>query len=246
MELLLLIDSFKRSSARAITAVVPYYGYGRQDRKDEGRVPISSKLVANLIEAAGATRVVTVDLHSSQIQGFFDIPVDHLYAAPVLYKHFRKTDRSNLVVCSDDGSVKMGMAHARRLGVPLVVYGKRRISPTEVEVHSLIGEVEGKDVLIIDDEIATMGSTYAASVLLKERGAGAIHLAATHGIFCGEAVKRLREASFAEVAVTNTVPVSKEVVEAGVEVLSVAELLGEAMKRIHEDRSVSWLFQWNK
>jgi len=245
MELLLMIDSFKRSSARAITAVLPYYGYARQDRKDEGRVPISARLVANLIEAAGATRVLTVDLHASQIQGFFDIPVDHLYAAPVLYRYFKKIDRSNLVVCSDDGSVKMGMAHSQRLGVPLAVYGKRRLSPTEVEVHSLIGDVEGKDVLIMDDEVSTMGSVYAACLLLKKRGAKAIRLGATHGAFLGKAVERLREGVFTEVVVTDTVPVAKEAVEAGVEVLSVSELLGEAMKRIHENRSVSSLFRWS-
>jgi ribose-phosphate pyrophosphokinase len=245
MELLLMIDSFRRSSAKAITAVIPYYGYGRQDRKDEGRVPISSKLVANLIEAAGADRVVTMDLHSSQIQAFFYIPVDHLFAAPVLYRHFMKIDRSKLVVCSDDGSVKMGMAHSQRIGVPLAVYGKKRISPTEVMVHSLIGEVKGKDVLIIDDVITTMGSIYAAALFLKDRGAEAIHVGATHGAFCGESLERLRAEVITEVAVTNTVPVLEEVTDIGVKVLSIAELLGEAMKRIHENRSVSSLFQWN-
>ncbi len=245
MELLLMIDSCRRSSARAITAVIPYYGYARQDRKDEGRVPISSRLVANLIEAAGANRVVTMDLHSSQIQGFFNIPMDHLFAAPVLYRHFKKIGREKLVVCSDDGSVKMGMAHAQRIGVPLAVYGKKRISPTEVMVHSLIGDVKGKDVLIIDDVITTMGSIYAAALFLKDRGAEGIHVGATHGAFCGDALKRLREPAISEVAVTNTVPVSKEALETGVKVLSVAELLGEAMKRVHENRSVSSLFQWN-
>jgi len=245
MELLLMMDSCRRSSANAITAVIPYYGYARQDRKEEGRVPISSKLVANLIGAAGADRVVTMDLHSSQIQGFFDIPVDHLYAAPVLYRHFRKINRSKLVVCSDDGSVKMGMAHSQRIGVPLAVYGKRRISPTEVEVHSLIGDVKGKDVLIIDDVITTMGSIYAAARFLKDRGAEAIHVGATHGAFCGDSLERLKDPAITEVAVTNTVPVSAEAVERGVKVLSVSEILGEAMKRIHEKRSVSSLFQWN-
>jgi ribose-phosphate pyrophosphokinase len=244
MELLLLIDCLRRASAERVTAVVPYFGYARQDRKDEGRVPISAKLVANLIAEAGAGRMLTLDLHAAQVQGFFDIPVDHLYAAPVLATHFRNLGLTNLVTaCSDVGGVKMAREFGRRLGAGLAIVDKRRTGPGECEAVHLIGDVDGKTVLLTDDIIATANSVIEAARILREAGAGDIYVAATHGVFCGDAAARLREAPVRQVVVTDTLPLPPETAEEPFRVLTVAGLLAEAIRRIHFHLSVSALFE---
>lgn len=244
MELLLLIDCLRRASAGRITAVVPYFGYARQDRKDEGRVPISAKLVANLITEAGADRVLTVDLHAAQVQGFFDIPVDHLYAAPVLVEHFRQLEIPHLVAaCSDVGGVRMARGYARRLGAGLAIVDKRRMSPGECEAVHLIGEVAGKNILLVDDIIATGTSLAEAARILTEAGARDIYVAATHGVFCGGAPDKLRQAPIKQVVVTDTLPHGSEIEGEPFVVLTVAGLLGEAIRRIHFNQSVSQLFE---
>ena len=245
MELLILIDCARRASAERITAVVPYYGYARQDRKDEGRVPITAKLIANLIATAGADRVLTLDLHAAQIQGFFDIPADNLYAEPVFSRYFRKQDFGELVLVSPDvGNTKRARAYAERLGGELAIIDKRRVSADDIEVGHLIGEVKGKTVLMMDDMITTAGTIVRAATLCMDRGAKAVYVGATHGVLCGPAAERLREAPISEVTVTDTVPISKEKAQAigKLKVLSVAELMGEAIHRIHHDESVSSLF----
>jgi ribose-phosphate pyrophosphokinase len=244
MELLLFCDTLRRSSAARITTVVPYFGYARKDRKDEGRVPISAKLVANLITKAGADRVVTVDLHAQQIQGFFDIPVDHLYGSKVQFSYYRKLNLPNLVVVSPDvGGVKMARAYSSALHALLAVVDKRRLSPDSAEVGFLIGDVEGKNVLLVDDLIATAGTLVEAAKLLKGKGALDIYVAATHPILCGPALERLADAPIKQITVTDTVPLSQEAKDLGkIKVLSVAPLLGEAIRRIHKDESVSSLF----
>jgi ribose-phosphate pyrophosphokinase len=244
MELLLLCDTLRRSSAGRITMVVPYFGYARKDRKDEGRVPISAKLVANLITKAGADRVVTVDLHAQQIQGFFDIPVDHLYGSKVQFTHYRHLNLKNLVVVSPDvGGVKMARAYSSALHALLAVVDKRRLSPDAAEVGFLIGDVEGKNVLLVDDLIATAGTLVEAAKLLKDKGALDIYVAATHPILCGPAIERLSDAPIKQITVTDTVPLSQQAKELGnIKVLSVVPLLGEAIRRIHKDESVSSLF----
>jgi ribose-phosphate pyrophosphokinase len=245
IELLLFIDAAHRASAARVTAVIPYYGYARQDRKDEGRVPISAKLVANMLQAAGADRILTVHLHAYQIQGFFDIPVDHLLAEPVFLGHFEELAIDDLTVVSPDvGGVKEARVFAEVLGGDLAIIDKERISPDEVRTGALIGTVEDRNVLIVDDMI-TRGSTLgAAAALLKNRGARDIYVAATHPVLCCGAVERLREAPVKSVAVTDTIPLSREAAELDkLSVLSLAELLGEAMKRIHEHQSVSALFR---
>ncbi len=245
MELLILIDCLKRASARRITTVIPYFGYARQDRKDEGRVPITSKLVSNLIERAGAHRVLTLDLHAAQIQGFFDIPVDHLYAGPVLVKYFREKNISDLVVASPDiGSSKMAWSYCRRLNGRLAMVEKRRVSPEETQVQFVIGEVEGKNVILVDDVIATGGSIAEAARVLRDKGARDIYLCATHPVLAGEAVERLRKAPVNEIVVTDTIPVPSKVLEdPKFKVVTVSALLGEAIRRIHNNESVSSLFQ---
>ncbi len=246
MELLVMIDSFKRASAERITAVIPYFGYARQDRKDEGRVPITAKLVANLITYAGANRVLAMDLHAAQIQGFFDIPVDHLYAAPVVDNHFQEMnfDAEDLVVVSPDvGGIKLSLAHMNRLGGELAIIDKRRASAEHTHQEHIIGAgVAGKTALIFDDMISTAGSICGAADVVHEHGARRIYLAATHGIFSGEAVQRIRESPVDGVVISDTVPLSPEKETPKITVLSVAPLLGEAIKRIHRNESVSRLF----
>jgi len=243
MELLLLIDCLRRASADRVTAVLPYYGYARKDRKDEGRVPITAKLVANLITSAGANRVLAIDLHASQIQGFFDIPVDHLYATTVLVRPFLEAQLSDLVVVSPDvGSIKLARAYAEQLGADLAVVDKRRVSPDAIRTGFLMGDVEGKNVLVVDDIIATGGSVAEAARLLREHGAASVQVAATHPVFCGPAVRCLASAPIERITVTDTIPLHEEGNSLPVSVVSVASLLGEAMRRIHFNESVSSLF----
>ena len=245
MELLVALDALRRGSARRITAVIPYFGYARQDRKSGPRTPISAKLVANLITEAGADRVLTLDLHAAQIQGFFDIPADNLYAEPVFSRYFREQDFGELVLVSPDvGNTKRARAYAERLGGELAIIDKRRVSADDIEVGYLIGEVKGKTVLMMDDMITTAGTIVRAATLCMDRGAKAVYVGATHGVLCGPAAERLREAPISEVTVTDTVPISKEKAQAigKLKVLSVAELMGEAIHRIHHDESVSSLF----
>jgi len=246
MELLIMIDCFRRASAERITAVVPYFGYARQDRKDEGRVPITAKLVANIITRAGADRVLAMDLHAAQIQGFFDIPVDHLYAAPVLNEHFIAMGLppdEMVVVSPDEGSIKRALGHVRRLGAELAIIDKRRSSAEQTQQANVIGaSVKGKVTLIFDDMISTGGSICGAAEVMHEFGARQIYLAATHGIFCGEAIKKIESSPVDKVVVTDTIPLAPEKHIPRIEVLTVAPLLGEAIKRIHRNESVSRLF----
>ena len=243
MELLIMIDAFKRSSARRITAVMPYYGYARQDRKDKPRVPISSKLVADLLTAAGAHRILSMDLHAGQIQGFFDIPVDHLYAAPVLIEYLKNLNIPNLTVVSPDaGGVERARALAKRLQVGLAIVDKRRVAPNVAEVLHLIGKVEGRNIIICDDIIDTAGTLVNTIKALKEKGAEKVFACATHGILSGPAIARLRDAPLEQLIVTNTVSIDESKRLPNMVVLSVAGLLGEAIKSIHEETSVSNLF----
>jgi ribose-phosphate pyrophosphokinase len=242
MELLILIDAVRRASAGRITAVVPYFGYARKDRKDEGRVPITAKLVANLIVTAGANRVLTVDLHAAQIQGFFDIPVDHLYSAPVLAKHFNDRHIPDLtVVAPDVGSAKMARGYAKRLHADLAIINKRRVSAEETEVTELIGTVDGRNVLLIDDMISTAGSITEAAKAVKKSGARDVYIAATHGVFCGNAREKLRSSGAKEIVITDTIPVDTFGLDT-LRVLSIAPLLAAAIDRVHQERSVSALF----
>jgi len=244
MELVLLIDALRRASAERITAVLPYFGYARQDRKDEGRVPISAKVVANMITGAGADRVLALDMHAAQLQGFFDIPVDHLYASPVLTRYFRKLGASNLtVVAPDVGSSKLARGYAKRLGGGLAIVDKRRVSDRETQVMSVIGEVKDRAVLLIDDMISTAGSITEAAQAVREMGARDIFLAATHAILCGPAMERLDKAPVEQVIVTDSIPLSKDQERPYLKVLSIARLLGEAIFRIHHAESVSKLFE---
>ncbi|OUT55667.1 Ribose-phosphate pyrophosphokinase [Stieleria bergensis] len=246
-ELLVMIDCCKRASAERITAVIPYYGYARQDRKDEGRVPITAKMVANLIVRAGADRVLTMDLHAAQIQGFFDVPVDHLYAAPVLNEYFSERGMVNekiVVVSPDEGSIKRAVGHGKRLGAPLAIVDKRRTSALEVQQSTIIGgPLDDKIVLMFDDMISTAGSICGAAKLVKESGAKEIHIACTHGVLCGPAIDRLREAPVDSIIVTDSIPVPEEKRLPNLVQLSVAPLLAEAIKRIHHDQSISELFR---
>lgn len=242
MEVLVMADALKRASAMRITAVIPYFGYSRQDRKDEGRVPITAKLAANILQAAGVNRVVTIDLHAAQIQGFFDVPVDHLYASRVFTKYARQLGLAELTVASPDaGGMKMAWGYTKRLDARLAVVEKRRISGEDVEVGFVIGDVKDKNVIIVDDIISTGGSISKAAGLLKEKGAKKVIVMATHPVFCGRAVEKLRAAPIDEIVVTDTIPVTAPIER--LRVLSVAELLGEALHRIHTNRSVSTLFQ---
>jgi len=244
MELLIYLDCLRRASASRITAVIPYFGYARQDRKDEGRVPITAKLVANLITTAGADRVLAIDLHAKQLQGFFDIPVDHLTGELVLNKYFRDRKINNLTVVSPDvGNMKIAARYAEHLGGELAIVYKKRISGSEVEANEMIGEVKGRNILMCDDIIATAGTICSAANLLKKRGAEKIYVGATHGIFALQALERLAEAPIEEVVVTDTIPLSEQTKKVGsVKVLSVAAMLGEAIKRIHRNESISNLF----
>ncbi|MHC4741863.1 MAG: ribose-phosphate diphosphokinase [Planctomycetota bacterium] len=244
MELLIYLDCLRRASAQRITAVIPYFGYARQDRKDEGRVPITAKLAANIITAAGADRVLTIDLHAAQLQGFFDIPVDHLTGELVLSDYFRAKKLSNLTVVSPDvGNIKMASRYAGHFSGDLAIIHKKRVSGSEVEANEIIGEVEGKNVLMCDDIIATAGTVCSAVNLVKERGAEKIYIAATHGVFAGQALERLADAPVDEVVVTDTIPLTEEAKKVKtIKVLSVAAMLGEAIKRTHRNESVSSLF----
>jgi ribose-phosphate pyrophosphokinase len=243
MELLLILDAIKRASAGRITAVIPYYAYARQDRKDKPRVPISARLLADLITVAGAQRVVVVDLHSPQIQGFFNIPVDNLHALGVLYDYLKdKVDSSNTVVVSPDaGGVERARLLANKIGCPIAIIYKRRPEPNVAEVLDIIGDVKGKRAIIVDDIIDTAGTVCAASELLLSKGASRVDVVATHGLLSGPAVERLRKSPIEEVVVTNTIPVEHKNLEK-LKVVSIAPLLGEAIRRIHEGESVSVLF----
>jgi len=245
MELLIMIDCCRRASAERITAVIPYYGYARQDRKDEGRVPITAKLVANLVTRAGADRVVAMDLHAAQIQGFFDVPVDHLYAAPVLNDYFRSLNLESdqlTVVSPDEGSIKRALGHQKRLGGNLAIVDKRRSGETTRQENIIGGPVEGRIALIFDDMISTAGSICGAAKVVKEAGAREIYVAATHAVLCGPAVQRISEAPIDRLIVTDTIQLSEDDLLDKCTVLSVAPLLGEAIKRIHCNESVSRLF----
>lgn len=244
MELLIWIDCLKRASASRITAVVPYFGYARQDRKDEGRVPITAKLVSNLITVAGADRVISIDLHAQQLQGFFDIPVDHLTGELVLAKYFRSKKIDKLTVVSPDvGNIKTASRYAVDLGGDLAIVHKKRIGGEEVSAEEIIGNVEGRNVLMVDDIIATAGTMCSAAKLVKSRGARSIVIGATHGVFAGPALERLENAPFDEVVVTNTIPLKEEARQVKkIKVLCVANMIGEAIKRIHRNESVSALF----
>ena len=241
MELLIMIDAMRRASARRITAVLPYFGYARQDRKDQPRVPITAKLVANLLVAAGVNRILTVDLHAQQIQGFFDIPVDHLYASPAIAKYLRELGLPDPVVVSPDtGGVKAAYAYSKMLGTGLAIVAKQRIG-LDVEAFSVVGEVQGRDVIMVDDMATTCGTLCAAAKLLVEHGARSVRAAVTHATVTAQGVERLRQSPVQELVVTDTVPIG-ETGSLPVTVLSVGDLLGEAVLRIHNDQSVSSLF----
>ncbi len=244
MELLIMIDALRRASAQRITAVIPYFGYARQDRKDQPRVPITAKLVANLLTTAGANRILTMDLHAGQIQGFFDIPVDHLFSVGVFVDYFSKMNIKDLVVVSPDvGSIKMARAYAKRVSAGLAIIDKRRVSPEKAEAMHIMGEVEDKNVIIIDDMIATGSSLIEAVEALKKARAKTIYAAITHGILSGPAIERIDQCKGLEkLLISDSVPLSAEKQHARIEVLSVANLLAEAIKRIHNEESVSCLF----
>ena len=247
MELLIMIDSFRRASAARITAVIPYYGYARQDRKDEGRVPITAKLVANLLTKAGLDRVLSIDLHAAQIQGFFDIPVDHLHATPALDDYFQRMNfpqEELLVVSPDEGSIKRAQTHANNLNCPLAVVDKRRTSALETRQANLIGpSAEGKIVILFDDMISTAGSITGAAKMVKESGAKQIYLAATHGVFCGPALEKLNAAPIDGLAITNTIPLSPKRTPNKTTIVDISGMLAEAVRRIHYNESVSLLFR---
>lgn len=244
MELLIMIDALKRASCRRITAVIPYYGYGRQDRKVAPRVPISAKLVADIITAAGANRVLSMDLHAGQIQGFFNIPFDHLFAAPVLLDYIRKNYQDDLVIVSPDaGGVERARAFAKRLQVSLAIIDKRREGINEAKAMNVIGDIRGKNALILDDMIDTAGTLTQAVEALRQHGAKEVFAACTHPVLSGPAVERIERSDLQEVVVTNTIPLrDKARICSKIRVLSVAGLLAEAIKRIHEEKSVSSLF----
>ncbi len=244
MELLLLIDAVKRASAARITCVMPYYGYSRQDRKDQPRVAIGAKVVANMIVGAGANRVVGLDFHQHQLQGFFDVPVDHLYAAPVFVSHYKKKNLHDLVVVAPDvGSAKMARGFAKRLNGSLAIIDKRRPKPNQSEVVNVVGEVEGRDCLLTDDMIDTAGTVSEASRALKDLGAKDVYVCATHALLSGPAVERLSNAPITEVTVTDTVRIPEEKRFPQLHVLSVGELLSKAIRYIHSEQSVSSLFE---
>jgi len=243
LELLIMIDTARRASARRITAVLPYFGYARQDRKDQPRVAITAKLMANLVATAGADRVLTMDLHAPQIQGFFDIPVDHLYSSAILTDYFRKKRLEDPIVLSPDiGGVKLARAYAKRLKVPLAIVDKRRPEPNKSEVMNLIGSVENKDVIIIDDIVDTSGTMVKAAERAMEQGARSIYAACTHPILSGEAINKIKESKFSQIVVTDSIPLPPEKRLDNITVLSVASLFGNGIKRIHNEESISILF----
>ncbi|MBI5180349.1 MAG: ribose-phosphate pyrophosphokinase [Nitrospirae bacterium] len=245
MELLIMIDALKRASAYRITAVLPYFGYARQDRKVQSRAPITAKLIADIITAAGAQRVLTMDLHAGQIQGFFNIPVDHLYATPVILDYINKLNLKDLVVVSPDaGGVERARAFAKRLKASLAIVDKRRDGPNVSEVMNIIGDVENKNALLLDDMIDTAGTITQAADAIKKKGAMKVIVGCTHGIFSGNAIKRINDSAIEEIILTDSVPLNDKYKECKkkMTVLSVAPLLGEAIKRIHTEESVSSLF----
>ncbi len=247
IELLVILDSLRRASAARVTAVLPYYGYARQDRKDVGRVPITAKLIANLVTVAGANRVLALDLHAAQIQGFFDIPVDHLYASPVIAQHIRSLaiPMSDFVVLSpDEGSIKRALHYQNRLGGAIAIIDKRRASATEAKSVNLIGaSLDGKIAVIFDDMITTAGSAVNAANIAKKNGARDVYACATHGVLCGPAIERLRDAPIKQIVITDSIPLTPDKHLPNIKVLSVAPLLADAIKRIHFNESVSRLFE---
>ena len=245
VELLIFLDCVRRASAARITAVIPYFGYARQDRKDAGRVPITAKLMANIVTSAGADRVLSLDMHAKQLQGFFDIPVDHLTAEPVLVKYLKQKRIPDLTVVSPDvGNMKTASRYATELNAELAIIHKRRLSGQEVLCEEIIGSVEGRNVVMVDDMISTAGTITGAAKMAKERGAKKIVVGATHGVFAGPAIERLANAPIDEVFVTDTIPMQEAVgVLENLKVLSVASLIGEAMRRIHSNESISTMFQ---
>jgi ribose-phosphate pyrophosphokinase len=244
MELLLMIQALKLASAERITAVLPYYGYARQDRKDKPRVPISAKLVAGLLETAGADRVLTLDLHAAQIQGFFNVPVDHLFASPVLIEHFKSLNKPRLTVVSPDaGGVERARAFAKRLNSPLAIIDKRREEANVAEVMNVVGDVVGRHCLLVDDLVDTAGTLVKGAEALLEKGASGVSACATHAVLSGPAVSRIEASQLEEVVVTNSIPLSKEAKKCSrIKSLSIANLLAEAIRSIHEETSVSVLF----
>jgi ribose-phosphate pyrophosphokinase len=243
MELLVITDALRRASAKRITAVVPYFGYARQDRKHDGRVPITAKLVANLMTTAGIDRLLTVDLHAQQIQGFFDIPVDHLLALPVQLRHLQSLGLQDPVVVSPDtGSIKIADVLARRLGAGLAIIDKRRKGDSQVEVANVIGDINGRDVVLVDDMITTAGSMANAIAVANDRGARRVVPVCSHGVLCGDAFNRLSAVRYDHLVMTDTIPLKRRFAELPITVLSVAGLLGEAIRRIHTNQSVSSLF----
>lgn len=246
MELLIMIDALRRASSQRITAVLPYFGYARQDRKDQPRVPITAKLVANLLTVAGADRVLTIDLHAGQIQGFFDIPLDHLFSINIFVDYIKnklKLPHKNLVVVSPDvGGIKTARAYAKRLKCHLAIVDKRRVNDREAEVMHILGDVKGKHAVIVDDMVATAGSLVEATEAIKKKGAMDVYAAVTHPVLCGPAIERLKKSSLKELIVTDTIPLGKDKLFGKTRVLSVSPLLGEAIKRIHIEESISVLF----
>jgi ribose-phosphate pyrophosphokinase len=244
MELLLMLDALKRASAERITAVLPYYGYARQDRKDKPRVPISARLVAALLETAGADRVLTLDLHAAQIQGFFDIPVDHLFASPVMIEHFKSLNVSGMTVVSPDaGGVERARAFAKRLNAPLAIIDKRREEANVAEVMNVVGEVKGRHCLLVDDLIDTAGTLVKGAEALLEKGALSVSACATHAVLSGPAIARIEASCLKEVVVTNSIPLSEAGKQSSrIKQLSIASLMADAIRSIHEETSVSVLF----
>jgi ribose-phosphate pyrophosphokinase len=244
MELLLMMDALKRASAERITAVLPYYGYARQDRKDKPRVPISAKLVASLLERAGADRLLTLDLHAAQIQGFFDVPVDHLFAMPVMIDYFRSQDIPDLTVVSPDaGGVERARAFAKRLGAPLAIIDKRREEANVAEVMNVVGDVSGRNCLLVDDLIDTAGTLVKGAEALRLKGAASVSACATHAVLSGPAVSRIEESGLKEVVFTNSIPLSEAAEKSDrIKSLSIAKLMADAIRSIHEETSVSTLF----
>jgi ribose-phosphate pyrophosphokinase len=243
MELLVMLDAFKRSSASRITAVIPYYGYARQDRKDKPRVPISAKLVADLLSTAGTDRILTMDLHASQIQGYFDVPVDHLFAAPVIIEYVLKCKFKDLTVVSPDaGGVERARAYAKRLDAALAIVDKRREAPNVAEVHNVIGDVEGRTCLIVDDIVDTAGTLAKVAVAIKSAGAREVVASSSHAVLSGNAVEKLQKSPLSKLIVTNSIPLPPDKQTEKIVSLSIANLLGKAIKNIHDETSVTSLF----
>ena len=244
MELLVMIDALKRASSEEITAVIPYYGYGRQDRKVFPRAPISAKLVADLLTTAGANRVISMELHAGQIQGFFNIPVDHLYSSPVMIKYLKKKFGNNLVIVSpDSGGVERARAYAGRLGVGLAIIDKRRVGPNVADVMNIIGEIDNENAVILDDMVDTAGTLIKAAQALKDNGAKNVYSACTHPVFSGKALERINDSCLKEIVVSNTIPLNDEAKRSEkIKVVSVSDIFGEAIKRVYQRDSVSELF----